>query len=45
MRAVKPSRISKTFMDAALREVIDSIAVHAGTLVEIVNYNVEVGCF
>jgi hypothetical protein len=27
MRAVNPSRISKTFMDTALRMVIDSIAV------------------
>jgi len=44
MCAVNPSRISKTFTDAALREVIDSIAVRTGTLLEIVNYNVEVGC-
>ena len=27
----------------SLREVVDSIAVHTGTLLEIVNYNVEVG--
>jgi fatty acid synthase subunit beta len=44
MCAVNPSRISKTFIDAALREVIDSIAARTGTLLEIVNYNVEVGC-
>ena len=42
MCAVNPSRISKTFTDAALREVVDSIAVRTGTLLEIVNYNVEV---
>ena len=42
MYAVNPSRISKTFSDAALREVVESIALHTGTLLEIVNYNVEV---
>ena len=42
MRAVNPSRISRTFTDAALREVVDSIAVRSGALLEIVNYNVEV---
>ncbi|KAF7311388.1 Fatty acid synthase [Mycena kentingensis (nom. inval.)] len=41
MCAVNPSRISKTFMDAALREVVDSISTLTGTLLEIVNYNVE----
>ncbi|KAG5646963.1 hypothetical protein DXG03_001686 [Asterophora parasitica] len=41
MCAVNPSRISKTFSDAALREVVDSIAVISGALLEIVNYNVE----
>ncbi|KAF8896473.1 fatty acid synthetase alpha subunit [Infundibulicybe gibba] len=41
MCAVNPSRISKTFSDAALREVVDSIAVITGLLLEIVNYNVE----
>jgi len=39
--AVNPSRISKTFTDAALREVVDSIAVRT-TLLEIINYNVKV---
>lgn len=42
MCAVNPSRVSKTFSDAALREVVDSIATLTGTLLEIVNYNVEV---
>jgi len=42
MCAVNPSRISKTFSDAALREVVESIALHTGSLLEIVNYNVEV---
>ncbi|RDB25744.1 Fatty acid synthase subunit alpha [Hypsizygus marmoreus] len=41
MCAVNPSRISKTFSDAALREVVDSIAFISGSLLEIVNYNVE----
>ncbi|KAJ7838405.1 hypothetical protein B0H13DRAFT_1467626, partial [Mycena leptocephala] len=41
MCAVIPSRISKTFTDAALREVVDSIATLTNTLLEIVNYNVE----
>ena len=45
MCAVNPSRVSTTFSDAALREVVDSIATHMGhtaSLLEIVNYNVEV---
>lgn len=42
MCAVNPSRISKTFNDAALREVVDSIAQSTGLLLEIVNFNVEV---
>lgn len=42
MCAVNPSRIFKTFTDAALREVVDSIATSTGALLEIVNYNVEV---
>lgn len=41
MCAVNPSRIS-SFSDAALREVVDTISVLTGTLLEIVNYNVEV---
>lgn len=42
MCAVNPSRISKTFNDSALREVVDSIAHRTSLLLEIVNYNVEV---
>ena len=42
MCAVNPSRISKTFNDAALREVVDNIASKTGCLLEIVNFNVEV---
>lgn len=42
MCAVNPSRISKTFNDAALREVVDTIAHKTELLLEIVNYNVEV---
>ncbi|ODQ66250.1 S-acyl fatty acid synthase thioesterase [Nadsonia fulvescens var. elongata DSM 6958] len=41
MCAVNPSRISKTFDDAALRFVIDHISEQTGWLLEIVNYNVE----
>ncbi|KAG8213088.1 hypothetical protein J3R82DRAFT_11484 [Butyriboletus roseoflavus] len=41
MCAVNPGRISKTFTDAALREVVDTISTRTGTLLEIVNYNVE----
>ncbi|TFK75163.1 fatty acid synthase [Pluteus cervinus] len=41
MCAVNPSRISKTFSDAALREVVDTISGVTGALLEIVNYNVE----
>ena len=42
MCAVNPSRISKTFSETALREVVDTIATRTSTLLEIVNYNVEV---
>ncbi|KAF8525925.1 hypothetical protein BU17DRAFT_74311 [Hysterangium stoloniferum] len=41
MCAVNPSRISKTFNDAALREVVDTIAAKGNVLLEIVNFNVE----
>ncbi|KAI6168120.1 hypothetical protein EDD17DRAFT_746406 [Pisolithus thermaeus] len=41
MCAVNPSRISRTFSETALREVVDTIATRTGTLLEIVNYNVE----
>ena len=42
MCAVNPSRISSTFNDAALREVVDCIASKGNILLEIVNFNVEV---
>ena len=42
MCAVNPGRISKTFSETAMREVVDTIATRTGTLLEIVNYNVEV---
>jgi len=42
MCAVNPSRISPTFDDSALREIVDSISAQTNTLLEIVNYNVEV---
>jgi hypothetical protein len=45
MCAVNPSRISKTFSDAALREVVDSISTSTGCLLEIVNYSVDVCYF
>ncbi|KAI0342734.1 fatty acid synthase [Trametopsis cervina] len=41
MCAVNPSRISKTFNDGALREVVDHITNRTGSLLEIVNFNVE----
>ncbi|TFK27788.1 fatty acid synthetase alpha subunit [Coprinopsis marcescibilis] len=41
MCAVNPSRISASFTDAALREVVDSISSSTQTLLEIVNFNVE----
>ncbi|KAJ3783459.1 fatty acid synthase [Lentinula aff. detonsa] len=41
MCAVNPSRISKSFSDAALREVVDTISMLTDSLLEIVNYNVE----
>lgn len=44
MCAVNPSRVSKTFNDAALREVVDCITTKGNILLEIVNFNVEV-CF
>lgn len=45
MCAVNPSRISKTFNDQALREVVDSISTITDTLLQIVNYNVDVCVF
>jgi fatty acid synthase subunit alpha, fungi type len=43
MCAVNPSRVSATFSDSALREVVEAISQHTSLLLEIVNYNVEVG--
>jgi fatty acid synthase subunit alpha len=40
MCAVNP--VHKTFSDAALREVVDSISLITSLLLEIVNYSVEV---
>ena len=42
MCAVNPSRIGKSFDDAALREVVDGISSKTGLLLQIVNFNVEV---
>jgi fatty acid synthase subunit alpha len=42
MCAVNPSRVSKTFDDAALREVVDTISNARDCLLEVVNFNVEV---
>jgi fatty acid synthase subunit beta len=40
MCAVNPSRISKTFNEAALQYVVENIGESTGWLLEIVNYNV-----
>ena len=45
MCAVNPGRVSRTFNDAALREVVDDITRRTGCLLEIVNFNVEVCLF
>ena len=42
MCAVNPSRISPSFTDSALREVVDDISRKTNCLLEIVNFNVEV---
>jgi fatty acid synthase subunit alpha len=42
MCAVNPSRISKSFTDGALREIVDDISRRTNCLLEIVNFNVEV---
>jgi malonyl CoA-acyl carrier protein transacylase len=41
MVAINPSRIGKTFTDAALREVVDTVSSRTDTLLQIVNYNVD----
>jgi hypothetical protein len=43
MCAVNPSRISKTFNNAALREVVDTVSTKGNVLLENVNFNVEEG--
>ena len=45
MCAVNPSRISSSFNDSALREVVDDISRKTNCLLEIVNFNVEVRQF
>lgn len=42
MCAVNPSRIDKTFSEAALREVVEIVGRRTDALLEIVNYNVDV---
>jgi fatty acid synthase subunit alpha, fungi type len=42
MCAVNPSRVGKTFDDAALREIVNTISNRRDCLLEIVNFNVEV---
>jgi fatty acid synthase subunit alpha len=42
MCAVNPSRISKTFNQVALREFVEIVGHRTDTLLEIVNYNVDV---
>jgi fatty acid synthase subunit alpha, fungi type len=42
MCSVNPRRVSKTFDDAALREIINTISNGRDCLLEIVNFNVEV---
>jgi len=41
MMAVNPSRVGRTFNEAALRYVVDHVANQTQCLVEIVNFNVE----
>ena len=46
MCAVIPkNRVSTTFSDVALREIVDSIAIRTSSLLEIVNYNVEASLY
>ena len=41
MCIVHSSCISKTFNEATLREAVEIVGCHADTLLEIVNYNVD----
>ena len=45
MCTINPSQVSSAFSDAALHEVVDSIATCTTSLLEIINYNVEVSLF
>ena len=42
MCTANPSCILKTFSDTAMREVVDTIATRTSTLLEIINYSIEV---
>jgi fatty acid synthase subunit alpha len=42
MCAVNPGRVSKTFNEPALKEVVEAISRRCNVLLEIVNFNVEV---
>jgi fatty acid synthase subunit alpha len=42
MCAVNPSWISKTFNEAALREVVEIVGCHTDALLEIMNYNINI---
>ena len=42
MCAVNPSRISKTFNEAVLHEVVELVGRRTDALLEIVNYNINV---
>lgn len=42
MCAINPGRVSKTFNEAALREVVDTVSTKGSVLLEIVNFNVDV---
>ena len=41
MCIIHSSRISKTFNETALHEAVEIVGHHADTLLEIVNYNVD----
>ena len=42
MCAINPSRISKTFNEAALREVVEIVGRRTDALLDIAHYNVDV---
>lgn len=41
MCAINPSRIGKSFSEAALREVVDAVSRRTDTLLEIVNFSMQ----